>query len=68
MFHDPLAALARRLHVSEFHLCRLFRQHTGFTLHRYRVHLRLRLALELLADSEIDVAAIAKDVGNANSR
>jgi AraC family transcriptional regulator len=65
-YDDTLAKLASELHVSEFHLCRVFREHTGFTLHRYRQHLRLRLALELLAEQGRDVATIAQDVGFAS--
>jgi AraC-like DNA-binding protein len=58
-----LSALARRLHTSEFHLARVFRDRTGFTLHAYRTHLRLRIALERLADGESDLAALARDLG-----
>jgi AraC family transcriptional regulator len=58
-----LSALARRLHTSEFHLARVFRDRTGFTLHAYRTHLRLRIAVERLADGESDLAALARDLG-----
>ena len=58
-----LSALARRLHTSEFHLARVFRDRTGFTLHAYRTHLRLRIALERLAEGEHDLAALAHGLG-----
>jgi AraC-like DNA-binding protein len=58
-----LSALARRLHTSEFHLARVFRDRTGFTLHAYRTHLRLRIAIERLADGEGDLAALARGLG-----
>ena len=43
-----LTALARALHTSPFHLARVFRSETGFTVEGYRQALRLRAALELL--------------------
>jgi AraC family transcriptional regulator len=58
-----LAMLARRLHTSEFHLARVFHDRTGFTLHAYRTHLRLRIAVERLADGESDLAALARGLG-----
>jgi AraC family transcriptional regulator len=58
-----LGALARRLHTSEFHLARVFRDRTGFTLHAYRTHLRLRIALDRLASGEQDLAALAHGLG-----
>jgi len=46
-FREPLrlAGLARALHVSPFHLSRVFRQQTGLTLRRYLVRLRLLAAV-----------------------
>jgi AraC family transcriptional regulator len=58
-----LGELARRLHTSEFHLARVFRERTGFTLHAYRTHLRLRIALDRLASGERDLAALARGLG-----
>jgi AraC family transcriptional regulator len=58
-----LSELARRLHTSEFHLARVFRDRTGFTLHAYRTHLRLRIAIERLAEGENDLAALARGLG-----
>jgi AraC family transcriptional regulator len=58
-----LSTLARGLHTSEFHLARVFRDRTGFTLHAYRTHLRLRIAIERLADGEGDLAALARGLG-----
>ncbi len=47
-FASPLtlAAIAARLDVSVFHLCRVFQRMTGGTLHAYRHQLRLRWSLE----------------------
>lgn len=49
-FAEPLtlASIADALDVSLFHLCRVFRQLTGCTLHEYRHQLRLRWSLEQL--------------------
>ena len=55
--------VARAAHSSEFHLARIFREQTGFTLHGYRTHLRLRLALDRLADDELDLTALAAELG-----
>lgn len=61
--HDTLEALARRLHTSSFHLARVFREQTGFTLHAYRTHLRLRIALDRLLESNIALHAVAVELG-----
>jgi AraC-like DNA-binding protein len=61
--HDSLEALARLLHTSAFHLGRVFRDRTGFSVHAYRTHLRLRLALDRLADRDVELATIALELG-----
>ena len=58
-----LSGLASELGVSEFHLCRVFREQTGSTLHAYRRDVRLRLALERLEDPRADLSRIALDLG-----
>jgi AraC-like DNA-binding protein len=60
---DTIGSLAQALHVSPFHLARVFRERTGFTLHRYRTHLRLLLAIDRLADPDVDLATIAAEAG-----
>jgi AraC family transcriptional regulator len=61
----PLSFFARALHTSEFHLARVFRAETGFTLHGYRTQLRLRLALDRLADGD-EIGALAHELGFAS--
>jgi AraC-like DNA-binding protein len=61
--HLTLEELGRAVNVSPFHLARSFRRHTGYTLHEYRVHLRLRAALERLSGGDEDLAIIARAVG-----
>ena len=61
--NESLRDLARATGVSLFHLCRIFRAHTGETITRYRHSLRLRLALERLKDRGADLSTIAIDHG-----
>jgi AraC-like DNA-binding protein len=58
-----LDQLGRAVNVSPFHLARSFRRHTGYTLHEYRTQLRLRAALERLAEGDEDLVVIARAVG-----
>ena len=56
-------ALARQLQTSPYHLCRVFREGTGLTLHAYRLDLRLRTALECLSDTRADLSPLALTLG-----
>ena len=56
-----LGELARKLHSSPFHLARVFRAETGFTLAGYRQSLRLRAALERLPSD--DLSRLALELG-----
>ena len=58
-----LSAIARAVYSSPFHLARVFRAHSGLSLHQYRHRLRLREALRRLAEGETDLAALALDLG-----
>ncbi len=58
-----LTKLARDLVVSPYHLCRVFRRQTGTTLHRHRLDLRLRVALERLTTPGADLSQLALDLG-----
>jgi AraC-like DNA-binding protein len=58
-----LKVMAKELFVSPFHLARLFRAETSYTLHGYMTQLRLRRALDLLVDPELDVHEIGTRVG-----
>jgi AraC-like DNA-binding protein len=58
----PLARIAHEAHYSRFHLLRAFHARTGYTLHQYHLHLRLRRSLgPLLAGRPL--AEIALDLG-----
>ena len=61
-----LQELATRLGASPFHLARVFRRETGFSLHDYRKQLRLRLALERLSSSGGSLSSLALGLGFAS--
>jgi AraC-like DNA-binding protein len=58
-----LGELADAAGVSPFHLTRLFRAHTGATLHQYLNRLRLAIALDRVLAGEPDLTALALDLG-----
>jgi AraC-like DNA-binding protein len=58
-----LTEIAGLVHTTPFHLCRIFRQQTGETIHQYRNHLRLRLALRYLLDGDGDLTTIGVGLG-----
>lgn len=64
-FREPMALdeLAREVHSSPYHLSRLFREQVGLPIHRYRTRLRLRAAVEPLANGENDLTRLAFDLG-----
>lgn len=55
--------VARAVHASPFHLARVFRQRAGVPIHRYLTRLRLRAALDRLADGATDLTALALALG-----
>ena len=61
-----LFELARSVAVSPHHLSRIFSQRTGETISRYRNRIRVRMALERLADGETSLARLAGDLGFAD--
>jgi AraC-like DNA-binding protein len=61
-----LEQVAVALAVSPFHLCRVFRAQTGYTLHGFQTALRLRMALDQLGAFRGDLAALAADLGFAH--
>jgi AraC-like DNA-binding protein len=66
---DPtlgLPDLARIVSVSPHHLSRTFRAQTGETVSRYRNRIRVRIALERIADGENSLARLAAELGFAD--
>jgi AraC family transcriptional regulator len=58
-----LREIARTVHSSPFHLARVFRAHTGYTIHGYRNQLRLRSSLDNLFDPDADLALLGRRLG-----
>ncbi len=63
---DTLSDIAVAAHCSPFHLARAFRKHTGHSLHSYRTHLRMGMALERMHEGEGNLSHIAVDLGYAS--
>ena len=64
-YREPLSLeeIAQQAGASVFHLCRLFRRRTGFSLHAWQTQLRLRKALEHVAEPGVDLTDLALDLG-----
>jgi AraC family transcriptional regulator len=64
-FGNPLSLgdIAAAANRSRFYLCRVFRSHTGRTIHRHLTGLRLSSALETLAYTQTPITDIALDLG-----
>jgi len=60
-----LDEIAHAVHVSPFHLARIFQEQTGVPVHRYLNQLRLRVAMERLGDStfDSDLTGLALELG-----
>jgi AraC family transcriptional regulator len=58
--------LGKALHVSTYHLCRLFKEETGMPVHKYLNKLRLNHALEAIAAGEEDLSGLAQRLGYAS--
>jgi AraC family transcriptional regulator len=59
----PLGRLARTLQTSPYHLARVFRAETGFSVHAYRQSLRLRMALERMPTYGEGLTMLALELG-----
>ena len=65
-FDEPLSLrdVADALYVSRFHLARVFRAHTGFSLTEYVHQLRLKRAVDrLAAEPDSDLSRLALELG-----
>ncbi|MEV6139116.1 helix-turn-helix transcriptional regulator [Nocardia sp. NPDC051990] len=67
-FADPLtlADIAGEVHLSVYHLVRVFKEATGETPHRYLTRLRIAEAKRLLHDTDLTIAQIAARCGFAS--
>jgi AraC family transcriptional regulator len=66
---DPvtLADLAAEVHLSVYHLVRVFKEATGATPHRYLTRLRIEEAKRLLRGTDLAIAQIAPRCGFADA-
>lgn len=62
LMKESVSELAAAIGVSPFHLCRVFRRETGYSLHQYRTELRLRWSLQPLSDG-VDILTVALAAG-----
>ncbi|BDX08683.1 helix-turn-helix domain-containing protein [Planctobacterium marinum] len=63
--NQSISELANVLHTSEFHLCRVFKNIMGISVHQYRKLLRINLGIEQLA-KETSITEIAMSLGFAS--
>lgn len=61
-----LEQIATQLHYSPFHLCRVFRKHTGQSIHQYINQLRLCASLEYVTQPNVDLTGLALKIGFAS--
>ncbi|WP_146151709.1 helix-turn-helix domain-containing protein [Ahniella affigens] len=60
-----LKSLSDAVHMSQFHLCRLFKLDTGTSIHKYWRQLVLAQSLAMLSCRSIDISGIALSLGFA---
>lgn len=58
-----LTDVAAHVAASPFHLARIFRRHTGFTVHAFLTQLRLRTSLDYVTAPDVDLATLAVELG-----
>lgn len=63
-----LGELARIAALSERHMTRLFREHTGFAVTAYINTIRIALARDLLSQSRYDMESVAERAGFSSTR
>jgi AraC-like DNA-binding protein len=61
--HLDLAGIADQVDASPYHLCRVFREFTGFAVHQYLRQLRIRHGLESVLETADPLSRIAVDLG-----
>jgi len=64
--NPSLEQVASQLNYSPFHLCRIFRKHTGQSIRQYLNQLRLRSSLEFVTQTNIDLTSLALRLGFAS--
>lgn len=62
-----LEDVAQALHISAFRLSHIFSEESEFTLFSYLTHLRMRMAISLLRQGDLNVAEVGAAVGYKDS-
>ena len=52
--------ICKELHISKYHLCRIFKENTGVTIGDFIKNRRLSVAKQLLADTDMKITEIAQ--------
>ncbi|MBE6789225.1 MAG: helix-turn-helix transcriptional regulator [Ruminococcaceae bacterium] len=52
--------ICKELHISKYHLCRIFKENTGVTIGDFIKNRRLSVAKQLLADTDLKITEIAQ--------
>ncbi|MCI2068990.1 MAG: AraC family transcriptional regulator [Bacilli bacterium] len=55
--------IAKKIFISKFYLCRLFKEYTGLTPSEYMIEKRISLAKQLLQTTELSIEDISQEVG-----
>jgi len=58
-----LDGISARVGISPFHLARVFRARTGFSIHQYLVNIRMARALLVLGEGEVSLSRLALTLG-----
>lgn len=61
-----LRDISLQAQLSRFHLSRAFKQFTGYSIHRYQIAARLRIALRMLEEGATDLTGLSLDLGFAD--
>lgn len=58
--------ICSKVSFSKYYFCKLFKQHTGVTIHQYVNEFRVNKSKELLSYSKLSISAVARTVGFEN--
>lgn len=58
-----LEQIARQVHCTPYHLCRVYKRYTGMTIYQHISHLRLHHALESLEHNTRDLTRLGANLG-----
>ena len=59
--------ICNSISFSKYYFCKLFKEHTGMTVHQYVTEFRINKSKELLSYSKLSIAAVANSVGFKNT-